>query len=225
MLLHHNRHNPIGLLFDMYVTDSSSPLPWNITVHFTDFPEQDLVRCNTRPAMESYFLATVKEADVLKHRGDIMSNLQKRDHNSLWTGLVNHKFDQFWLVNKKLMSSTPFRCIPIRFYLPSRPAFVQKLIKCAPVPASGDNAAASPEVDRVITLHDVLSPFNYFQNHEKSDGTGSPDSTSDSAAMFEKKLKILTHGHEVPAETPIQWMSEHLSYPDNFIHLCIHSRE
>jgi len=31
----------------------------------------------------------------------------------------------------------------------------------------------------------------------------------------------MTHGIEPPWETPLQWMSEHLSYPDNFLHLCV----
>ena len=32
--------------------------------------------------------------------------------------------------------------------------------------------------------------------------------------------RVITHGIEVPLDTPLQWMSEHLSYPDNFLHLC-----
>lgn len=31
-----------------------------------------------------------------------------------------------------------------------------------------------------------------------------------------------THGNvQIPNETPLQWLSEHLSYPDNFLHLCM----
>lgn len=30
-----------------------------------------------------------------------------------------------------------------------------------------------------------------------------------------------THGIDVPIETPLAWMSEHLSYPDNFLHVCL----
>lgn len=28
-----------------------------------------------------------------------------------------------------------------------------------------------------------------------------------------------THGIDINADTPLQWLSEHLSYPDNFLHL------
>lgn len=34
-------------------------------------------------------------------------------------------------------------------------------------------------------------------------------------------VKVKTHGMIPPLDTPIQWMSEHLSYPDNFLHLCL----
>lgn len=77
-------------------------------------------------------MSTVKEADVLKHRGQVMSAMQKKDHNQLWLGLQNgnesklnvyeaiytkttiltyvmlnfaDKFDQFWAINRRLMES------------------------------------------------------------------------------------------------------------------------
>jgi len=32
---------------------------------------------------------------------------------------------------------------------------------------------------------------------------------------------VRTHGIIPPLDTPLQWFSEHLSYPDNFIHLVL----
>lgn len=34
-------------------------------------------------------MSCIKEADVLKHRSQVVSNLQKKDHNQLWLGLQN----------------------------------------------------------------------------------------------------------------------------------------
>lgn len=34
------------------------------------------------------------------------------------------------------------------------------------------------------------------------------------------KYKFLSHGIEIPLDAPLQWLSEHLSYPDNFLHIC-----
>ena len=36
-------------------------------------------------------MSCLKEADVLKHRGQIITNMQKKDHNQLWLGLQNGK--------------------------------------------------------------------------------------------------------------------------------------
>lgn len=36
-------------------------------------------------------MSCLKEADVLKHRGQVVSAMQKKDHNQLWLGLVNGK--------------------------------------------------------------------------------------------------------------------------------------
>lgn len=73
-----------------------------------------------REIVESHFMSCLKEADVLKHRGQVVSTMQKKDHNQLWLGLVNDKFDQFWAVNRKLMEPSAdcdgFKYVPIRCY-------------------------------------------------------------------------------------------------------------
>lgn len=73
-----------------------------------------------REIVESHFMSCLKEADVLKHRGQVVSKMQKKDHNQLWLGLVNDKFDQFWAVNRRLMEPSGdlegFKYIPIRCY-------------------------------------------------------------------------------------------------------------
>lgn len=147
-------HIPIGVLMDLYHNDIQ--LPWNIVVHFDKFPEDVLMHChnkfvqpinflfklisnknvtyfllNFREVVESYFLSCIKEADVLKHRGQVVSNMQKKDHTQLWLGLLNDKFDQFWAVNRKLMEATSddgFKYIPFRCYT-SEDKYIQKLVK------------------------------------------------------------------------------------------------
>ncbi|ELK00602.1 Autophagy protein 5 [Pteropus alecto] len=122
----YGKHYPIGLLFDLLA--SSSALPWNITVHFKGFPEKDLLHCPSKDAIEAHFMSCVKEADALKHKSQVINEMQKKDHKQLWMGLHN-------------------------------------------------------------------------------DG--------------EKKNQVMIHGIEPMLETPLQWLSEHLSYPDNFLHISI----
>ncbi|KAH9645867.1 hypothetical protein HF086_010066 [Spodoptera exigua] len=43
------------------------------------------------------------------------------------------------------------------------------------------------------------------------------------AELYPDKLdvQLRTHGIVIPSDTPLQWLSEHLSYPDNFLHMCV----
>jgi autophagy-related protein 5 len=91
-------HYPVGLLYDLYagadpVTKSSidsqegeSPLPWRLTVHFGDWPSEDLVRLDPDGmVMNDAFINSVKEADFLRNgtAKGIMS-LSKEDSAGLW---------------------------------------------------------------------------------------------------------------------------------------------
>ncbi|KAM6365517.1 autophagy protein 5 isoform 6-T8 [Alca torda] len=113
-----NRHYPIGLLFDLHA--SNTALPWSITVHFKNFPEKDLLHCHSKDVIEAHFMACIKEADALKHKSQVINEMQKKDHKQLWMGLQNDKFEQFWAINRKLMEYPPedsgFRYIPFRIY-------------------------------------------------------------------------------------------------------------
>jgi len=179
-------HYPIGVLFDIHI-GSDVNLPWNIIVHFEKFPNT-IFKFNNKELVESYFLSCLKEADILKHKQQIVTNMLKKDHNQLWLGLQNDKFDQFWAINRKLMEVSDeqnyFKHIPFRCYY--NEGYIQRLVK--PVTDDGN----------VKTLDDLLSELF-------------PD----------KQVYVRTHGIVLPSDIPLQWMSEHLSYPDNFLHLIV----
>ncbi|XP_037247201.1 autophagy protein 5 isoform X2 [Falco rusticolus] len=132
-------HYPIGLLFDLHA--SNTALPWSITVHFKNFPEKDLLHCHSKDVIEAHFMACIKEADALKHKSQVINEMQKKDHKQLWMGLQNDKFEQFWAINRKLMEYPPedsgFRYIPFRIYQATteRP-FIQKLFR--PIASGGE---------------------------------------------------------------------------------------
>ncbi|XP_013877070.1 autophagy protein 5 isoform X2 [Austrofundulus limnaeus] len=132
-------HYPIGVLFDLHA--SNTVLPWSITVHFKSFPDRDLLHCPSNSIVEAHFMSSIKEADALKHKSQVVNDMQKKDHKQLWMGLQNDKFDQFWAMNRKLMEYPTeeggFRYIPFRIYqaLSERP-FIQKLFR--PVSPEGN---------------------------------------------------------------------------------------
>ncbi|XP_062515675.1 autophagy protein 5-like [Corticium candelabrum] len=189
-------HFPIGLLFDLYGNPES--LPWNLTVHFKRFPEEQIIHCPGEDAVESFFMSSLKEADFIKHRGSIMNNMQKKDHRQLWNGLKNDQFDLFWEVNKRLMASgEPFRSIPYRIYQGDQQTYIQEPIK----PQSDD--------DQLVSLGDLIK-----QHVPHAVAPGSNGSAH----------HVIVHGVEPPLDTPLQFLSEHFSHPDNFLHIAIVTR-
>ena len=184
-------HSPIGVLFDLSGADNH--LPWNITVHFQNFPELEIMHCPNKDVVEAYLMATIKEADCLKHRGQIMNTMQKKEHKQLWMGLSNDKFDQFWAVNRKLMEcggEDLFKSIPFRIHQGDQPV-LQKLFK--PVCENG----------QLAVLNDLLECYV-------------PNALDGGCTQ-----KVLIQGIEAPMEATLQWLSEHFSHPDNFLHISV----
>lgn len=254
-------HIPVGVLYDQYSVINndnypepasySSMLPWNLIVHFSKFPEQDILHCDSRETVEAHFMSCIKEADQIKHGGRVISAMQKKDHNQLWQGLQNDKFDQFWAVNRRLMevptnitaigdagnnrefSQAPscFKHIPIRFYEGDK-SMIQKLIKPT---VNAINTRLSPKESS------NESPTTLEENSESKSTIDPEQSQDDQTKAVELKrlatlrdlleemlpdktcceVNAVTQGIKPDLDTPLQWMSEHLSYPDNFLHIVI----
>ena len=98
---------PLGLLYDLFSGASPSQasgmdiqeqsasdgaedqLPWRLTLHFTDWPEQSLVRPDAEgKTLHDAFINNVKEADFLRNgtAKGIMS-LSKDDSTKLWSAV------------------------------------------------------------------------------------------------------------------------------------------
>jgi len=128
--------------------------------------------------------------------------MQKKEHKQLWNGIVNDKFDTFWPVNHKLMEISAgengFRCIPYRIHRPDLPV-VQ-------TPFRPFSNVGEPHLLRDLLLHAV------------SDLT---DADSDTGTKSFHRHRVIIHGIETSLDTPVQWLSEHLSHTDNFLHICL----
>jgi len=64
-------HYPVGVLYDLAAHSLMMSSPWQLTVHFHNFPEHELIRLSCRDAVEAVFMSAVKEADCLKHRSQV----------------------------------------------------------------------------------------------------------------------------------------------------------
>lgn len=101
-------HYPVGLLFDLYAgadpatktgfgnevsKENGSPFPWKLTVHFSDWPVEDLVRLDENGmVMNDAFINSVKEADFLRNgTAKGIMTLSKEDSSGLWKAVENGK--------------------------------------------------------------------------------------------------------------------------------------
>jgi autophagy-related protein 5 len=206
-------HYPIGVLYDLYTSSlstitSTSHLPWQIIVHLSKFPENELIRFPDKESIEAHYMSTLKEADALKHKGQIISDMQKRDHKQLWNSLLQDRYEGFWNINIKLMSYTDnlqyFRYIPFRIYILDK-NFIQKLFSPYDI-----------EHDKWMTLNDLIQ---FSLNHEAQCEQLSNEKKILNINMND--YRVIIHGVQPPLHTPIQWLSEYFSYPDNFLHICL----
>ena len=102
---------PLGLLYDLFsgaapyqahtqesndentAEIDNNQLPWRLTVHFADWPEQTLVRPDAEGrVLHDAFINAVKEADFLRNgtAKGIMS-LSKEDSTTLWNAVQERK--------------------------------------------------------------------------------------------------------------------------------------
>jgi len=186
-------HYPIGVLFDMYTTNGS--LPWVVTVHFRNFPSDKLIRLSGEEALKSHFFNMVKQTETVKcGTTKRIMNMSKMDTDQLWEGYITHNYQKFWTVNAQLAASDPSstRGVPFRIYLLNDAPLIQKIV-------SPLNSSGQPE-----TLEGLLRECVPHANPETA-----------------SKSRLLLHGISPPLNTPLAWLSENMSYPDNFLHFVL----
>ncbi|KAI8343407.1 autophagy protein 5 [Chlamydoabsidia padenii] len=197
-------HYPIGLLYDMAVRLGSTTcpeLPWRINVHSNNFPDTLILRNPGLETIQDMYMSMIKEADFLRHGSTKkVMNLSKQDQSQLWQALSTERYEDYWNVNQHILDDrgVGLRSVPIRLYLPDQCPVIQ------------DTTSFTNEQGASRTLGDILHsiiPSLFLQN-------GTYTNT-------ESNLIVVLHGIQLPLHTPIRWASDHLSYPDNFLHLII----
>jgi autophagy-related protein 5 len=120
--------------------------------------------------------------------------MQKKEHKQLFQSLVNDKFDSFWSVNRKLMEKSP-----------------------------GETGFRNIP----FRIHQVDHPYTQVPFQPTAVGSGQPNTLGDliQHALPDIDLacgwRVIIHGIEIPLDSQVQWLSEHLSHADNFLHVCV----
>ncbi|WPH01156.1 Hypothetical protein R9X50_00399100 [Acrodontium crateriforme] len=141
-------HYPLGLLYDLFsgaepaylernqmdeppaaspttveATTLPVPIPWRLTIHYTDFPGDQLIQLDAGGrAMLDSFINSVKEADFIRNgTARTVMSLSKDDSDKLWHAVQTNDRLLFNTVNNKLLNppGLEIRHIPLKIYLPT----------------------------------------------------------------------------------------------------------
>ncbi|KAF1845794.1 autophagy protein-like protein 5 [Cucurbitaria berberidis CBS 394.84] len=224
-------HYPLGLLYDLYSgaepaypPDTSSPsqksesteeerrhLPWRLTVHFSDYPNEQLVKLdNEDNILHDLFKNSVKEADYLRTgTGKTVMFLSKEDSTQLWEAVKQHDFALYNPINQKLLNpqGVNLRHLPVRLYLPH---------------AASDSLKeeASPGSLRVVQS---LVPTNLSSRQPQTIGTAL---NSILPTLFPSRRSALLaqavlHGAVLPLSASVEELIRATAYLDGWLHIAV----
>lgn len=104
-------HYPLGLLYDLFSgaepadldssdvqgesrsVDRASSKPWRLTIHYTDFPSDQLIQLDAEErTMQDTFINSVKEADFIRNgTARTVMSLSKEDSDNLWLSVQQRR--------------------------------------------------------------------------------------------------------------------------------------
>lgn len=196
-------HYAVGLLYDIYVCSKEkhsqisekSILPWEINIHFSDFPKNKLIKIKDLNTLKDTYFTTLKESDYMRYgNANKVMCLSLDDQSTLWNSLCNSKFKEFWNINCKLLNSLPWSNISARIYI--NDTVIQERF----TNINEEN----------ITLKDLINawcPEIFSKNEENIN------------------YQYIIHGLNISLDTPLLWLGQYFSYPDNWLHIVLRQIE
>ncbi|PGH27032.1 hypothetical protein AJ80_01217 [Polytolypa hystricis UAMH7299] len=193
-------------------------LPWRLTVHFSDWPDQELVRLDADGrVMHDAFINSVKEADFLRNgTAKGIMTLSKDDSSGLYQAVQDHDFPKYQRIYNILLTSVEhqFRNIPLRIFLPSPPDSQNPTLKavqspCPPtIPATSTSSGMSPRPTQV-QIQTIGSALNSLL-----------------PSLFPSKrtpvlAKAVLHGAVIPLTAPVEEVVRSAAYADGWLSIVV----
>ncbi|KAL8992301.1 MAG: hypothetical protein Q9169_007206 [Polycauliona sp. 2 TL-2023] len=218
-------HYPLGLLYDLFSgappaqingsdrddqsppTQQPSTLPWRLTLHFTDWPGDQLVQPDAEgKVLHDAFINSVKEADFLRNgtAKGIMS-LSKDDSTQLWNAVQQHERPIYDPIFQKLLyaQGAPLRHIPLKVYLPSSPS------------------ASGPSPGHLRVIQSLIVPF--LPGTKEPQTLGAALHTLLPSLFPSRRTPILAkpvlHGAVVPMSSQVEGLLKEVAYLDGWLHI------
>ncbi|KAK0365421.1 Autophagy protein 5 [Friedmanniomyces endolithicus] len=239
-------HYPAGLLYDLYSgaepvnidrrlekeeasasshadvegAGGSGSIPWRLTIHYTDFPDGQLIPLDVEEkTMRDTFTNAMKEADFVRNgTARTAMSLSKQDSNSLWQAVQSHDRALFNTINTKLLNppGLELRHVPLKIYLPTSASRTTSAPET--IPEEGTPTAGH------IRVVQALIPIQ--QSSSRQPQTLGTALNSTLPAIFPSRRNPLLaqpvlHGAAAPMTANLAELSRAAAYTDGFLHMAI----
>lgn len=124
-----------------------------------------------------------------------MNNIRESENAMLWNGILTRSFDEFWTINRRLMDCNTSKQ-PLQYkHLAMRIYKTDKtyIQPFLSAPTEDDNSTD-------ITLGELLTLYSIDMDSGQT---------------------ILCQGIDIPLDSNVYELSQTMSYPDNFLYLCV----
>lgn len=202
------------------IRDKQKDLPWCLTFHYKDFPEEQVLRLEGLNFFKFHYINALKESHTLRlgSASEILS-MQKKEEQRMIDGIMKHNFENFWEINQPICDKniTDVKKYAIRVFCNKHHTYMQPNIEVAK-PAQdtqGEEASLTSEVSP-LTLGEMLADtFPRLFDRVLTD-------KGDIEIQKMRQVEVVVQGVEADLGTPLYWMQLNLGCLDNFLYVSLH---
>ncbi|KAL4956413.1 autophagy protein 5 [Aspergillus filifer] len=244
-------HYPVGLLYDLYAgaepatkftdiddsdnsTSGPGPLPWRLVVHFSDWPDDELVRLDSNGmVMNDAFINSVKEADFVRNGNakGIMS-LSKGDSAGLWRAVQDVDLPSYQRIMNILLPATPhqpLRNLPIRLFLPLPPKpdsdSDSPFLKVVQSPIPPTIAVQQQQTTQSVLLSGSRASISSSSSGPQVQTIGTALNSILPHLFPSRRTPVLAkpvlHGAQVPMGAPVEEVVRGAAYGDGWVYIVV----
>ena len=217
---------PIGVLVDAVRTQATpiSPLPFQIVIHFHDFPSDKILACSGPDMSKWSYINSLKQSTCLRF-GEVkkvLTGLSEIQREQMWNALAVGNYHDFSKCNDMLhgvrcQEKGKRRCIRVVGVVSHNNNENTR----ATSPGKKDNTEESKGTDNNTggTLRNVLRPLEITE--EMKEGTVTLQSFLNVEENNDKGSAIMVHGVEIPLQADVVELHEMLASADNCLYIVL----
>jgi len=192
------RNLPIGVLFDLLHCNKS--LPVDITVHFTGYPEGEILPCKSLSTVSEHFFHCLKEACFLKYGSSAnVMNMAQSVHKKIEQSLVTADYKTFDEASKEILrggeGKNNTQRLPVRIFL-------------------GDGVGSTGQCSVIQPSLSLKCPKGNPHTLQSALEKAFP-------SIVVENLEVLVQGIHVPWDSNVLWLCDNLCHADQFLYVIL----